>query len=295
MHRWVIRSQWCLKSNFVSAKRRQDVEASGKHLSQKALQANKGWCALSARTLLAQQVRLQAQNANSWLHRARRDPEQETNRLTGLGICENRNPRKSTQPFCHHNGVVPGGTGRFVIGEGFFNGTRCGAGEWAHVCGFIKPPDSHNKWRVRLNGAFSFPHNTLGLKEKDQSCHHEVRMHLSHANPQGDRAVQYKHTQRLHLKERASPYDHSTQKNRAPQIHRSSIWPVRAPMITTTCTPRPSFNDLMRHRQLFSLFSCCSVNRVTLASTSHCMSHCTRLNVSEFFFKESRQNCCVGH
>ena len=28
-------------------------------------------------------------------------------------------------------------------------------GEWADVCGFLKPPDSHEKWKVRLHGAFS--------------------------------------------------------------------------------------------------------------------------------------------
>ena len=73
-------------------------------------------------------------------------------------------------------------------------------GEWADVCGFIKPPDSHDKWQVRLHGAFSILHSALGLKERDQCCHREVWMHLSHANPRGDRGVQYKHTQRLHLK-----------------------------------------------------------------------------------------------
>ena len=53
------------------------------------------------------------------------------------------------------------------------------------------------------------------VKEKDQSCHHEVWMHLAHANPRGDRAAQYKHARQVHLKERASPFDHSTQRRRA--------------------------------------------------------------------------------
>ena len=91
-------------------------------------------------------------------------------------------------------------------------------GDWADVCGFIKPPESPNEWQVRLHGAFSI--STLGLKEKDQSCHHEVWMHLSHANPRGDRAVQYKHARRLHLKERTSPYDHSKQRTRAHGEHK---------------------------------------------------------------------------
>ena len=63
-----------------------------------------------------------------------------------------------------------------------------------------------------MHGAFSISYSTLGLKEKDQSCHHEVWVHLSHADPRCDRAAQYKHAQRLHLKEKTSTYDHSTQK-----------------------------------------------------------------------------------
>ena len=44
------------------------------------------------------------------------------------------------------------------------------AGDWADVCWFIKPLDSHEKWQVHLHGAFSIRHNTLGPHEKDQSC-----------------------------------------------------------------------------------------------------------------------------
>ena len=34
------------------------------------------------------------------------------------------------------------------------------------------------RWKVR-RGAFSIPHDTLGLRPKDQSCHHEVWLHLA--------------------------------------------------------------------------------------------------------------------
>ena len=88
-------------------------------------------------------------------------------------------------------------------------------GEWADVCGFIKPTESHDECQVCLYGAFSIPDNALGLREKDQSCHHEVWMHLAHAKPWGNRAAQYKPARQVHLKERASPYDHSTQRRRA--------------------------------------------------------------------------------
>ena len=39
-------------------------------------------------------------------------------------------------------------------------------GEWADVCGFIKPTESHDEWQVCLHGAFSIPYNALGLREK---------------------------------------------------------------------------------------------------------------------------------
>ena len=47
-------------------------------------------------------------------------------------------------------------------------------GEWSDVCGFLKPLGSENEWQVRMHGTFSIPYSTLGLKEKDHSCHHEV-------------------------------------------------------------------------------------------------------------------------
>ena len=52
------------------------------------------------------------------------------------------------------------------------------AGEWTDVCGFVKPPNSCDKWKVRLHGAFTIPRETLGLRPRDQSCHHEVWLHL---------------------------------------------------------------------------------------------------------------------
>ena len=46
----------------------------------------------------------------------------------------------------------------------------------ADVCGFLKPPGSQRFWKV--NGAFSIPRETLGLRPNDQSCHHETWLHL---------------------------------------------------------------------------------------------------------------------
>ena len=52
-------------------------------------------------------------------------------------------------------------------------GPRGVPGEWSDVCGFLKPPGSEDDWQIRNHGAFTIPYSTLGLKEKDQSCHHE--------------------------------------------------------------------------------------------------------------------------
>ena len=79
-------------------------------------------------------------------------------------------------------------------------------GEWADVCGFLKPPDSHEKWKVRLHGAFSIRHSALGLREKDQSCHHEVWMHLALTNLCWEYAPRDKHDQTLHPKGRPASY-----------------------------------------------------------------------------------------
>ena len=88
-------------------------------------------------------------------------------------------------------------------------GPKAVPGEWADVCGFLKPPDSHERLKVRQHGAFSIPHDTLGLRPKDQSCHHEVWLHLAFVNHHGDCEPRERHEQRLLLKERSGPYQHN--------------------------------------------------------------------------------------
>ena len=51
-------------------------------------------------------------------------------------------------------------------------------GEWADVCGFIKPPGSEAECHIRMQGAFKIPYDTLGIRCTDQSCHHEAWVHL---------------------------------------------------------------------------------------------------------------------
>ena len=51
-------------------------------------------------------------------------------------------------------------------------------GEWTDVCGFVKQPKSRDVWKIRPHVAFTIPRETLGLRQRDQSCHHEVWQHL---------------------------------------------------------------------------------------------------------------------
>ena len=51
---------------------------------------------------------------------------------------------------------------------------RCGVqgavpGTWSDVCGFLKPPDSYERWKVRQHGALPMPHEALGVRQTDQS------------------------------------------------------------------------------------------------------------------------------
>ena len=39
-------------------------------------------------------------------------------------------------------------------------------GAWADVCMFLKPPDSHERWKVRIHGALSIHHEALGIHPK---------------------------------------------------------------------------------------------------------------------------------
>ena len=79
-------------------------------------------------------------------------------------------------------------------------------GNWADVCGFLKPPASDRHWKVRLHGAFSIPRDVLGLRPTDQRCHHEAWLHLDFVR------------QRILLKERSSPYHHGKKRGRISDI-----------------------------------------------------------------------------
>ena len=40
-------------------------------------------------------------------------------------------------------------------------------GEWADVCGFLKPPGSENGWQIRMHGALTIPSDMLGIRHTE--------------------------------------------------------------------------------------------------------------------------------
>ena len=72
-------------------------------------------------------------------------------------------------------------------------------GTWADVCGFLKLPDSDGRWKVRQHGAFSIPHEALGIRETDQSCHHEVWLHLDFVAGRSAQSHHERHDRRIIL------------------------------------------------------------------------------------------------
>ena len=75
-------------------------------------------------------------------------------------------------------------------------------GTWSDVCGFIEPPDSNERWKVRQHDAFSFLHEALGIRQTDQSCHHEVWLHLDFVERRCGQSHHERHERPLFLKER---------------------------------------------------------------------------------------------
>ena len=63
-------------------------------------------------------------------------------------------------------------------------GLRAVPGMWADVFGFLKPLDSNERWRVRQHGAFLVRPEALGIRQTDQSCHHEVWLHMDYVERQ---------------------------------------------------------------------------------------------------------------
>ena len=91
-------------------------------------------------------------------------------------------------------------------------------GNWADVCGFLKPPESDRQCQVRLHGAFSSSCDVLGLRPTDQSCHHEAWLHLDFVGWHDIQPQREKPCQRGLLKERSSPYHYGRKSGRISEI-----------------------------------------------------------------------------
>ena len=66
-------------------------------------------------------------------------------------------------------------------------------GMWADVCGFLNHPDSDGRWKIRQHGAFSLPHETLGIRQTDNSCQHDVEVHLDFVERRSVQSHQERH------------------------------------------------------------------------------------------------------
>ena len=91
-------------------------------------------------------------------------------------------------------------------------------GKWTDVCGFLKPPDSDERWKVRQHGAFSIPHEAPGIRQTDQSCHHQVWLHLDFVEWRSAQSHLEEHDRRILLKERSAPYHYGKQKGHVSDI-----------------------------------------------------------------------------
>ena len=85
-------------------------------------------------------------------------------------------------------------------------------GKWADVCGFLKLAESYGQWKVRQDGAFSSPHEALGIRPTDQSCHHEAWLHIAFVGWRDEQLHREKHDRRILLKERSAPYHYGKHK-----------------------------------------------------------------------------------
>ena len=120
-------------------------------------------------------------------------------------------------------------------------------GCWADVCGFLKPPESDQHWKVRPHDAFSIPPKALGLRPPDQSCHHETCLHLEFVDWRSAQSHHEGHDRRILLKERPAPYHCSKQKGHMSEdvsdhSLSSDIATIRTRLTVPcgTCTSSPS-------------------------------------------------------
>ena len=144
-------------------------------------------------------------------------------------------------------------------------------------------------WTLMISGRFAYTVRSLSPTTPRVLVKRIKAAHLALANPRGDYAPQYHHDERLHLKERSSPYILNKERTRAHQGTKRPFaqlighpfdqyvlpWAQCERPAQQRVHQGPSSNDLMRHRAVFSLFCCFSVIRVTpcIHVTSHVAPH----------------------
>ena len=64
---------------------------------------------------------------------------------------------------------------------------------------------TNERRRVRQHGAFPIHHDAQGIRQTDQSCHHEVCLPMDFVERRNGRAHHETHERRLYLKERSAP------------------------------------------------------------------------------------------
>ena len=113
-------------------------------------------------------------------------------------------------------------------------------GKWADVCGFLKPPDSDGQWKVRQHGALSIPQEAPGIRPTDQSCHHEVWLHLDFVEWRSAQSHHERHDRRILLKEHSTPCHCCKQKGHISEHvsdhSLSSLWGDGSPPVRFSAT-----------------------------------------------------------
>ena len=86
-------------------------------------------------------------------------------------------------------------------------------GTWSDECGYFKSLDSYERWRGRLHGALPIYNEAPGIRQTDQSCHHEICLQMDLVERRTGQVHHERHERGLHMEECSAPYHHSEQKH----------------------------------------------------------------------------------
>ena len=85
-------------------------------------------------------------------------------------------------------------------------------GTWSNVCGFFS--SLRTQMCVGEYGNM-VPHEALGIRQTDQSCHHEVWLHMDFVEQHEGHVHRERHERRLLLKERSASYKYNDKRYKA--------------------------------------------------------------------------------